>query len=137
VNSNNTAELVFGSRWSHAPEKRIANVNTELRKDENQMVEIGASGDFPFLKFRAADGQPRIELFVESPGKPTLMMSDENTARVVLGINHTDTHAPTDNSWALSFGHDNAIIGMGTTTENGHRYVRGEFSVNRNKEKYP
>lgn len=136
-NTYNRAELVFGSHWSDAPEKSRAHLDAALRQDENQMLAIGAGGDFPFLDFRAADGKPRISLFVEQWGKPALMMSDETAARVVLGIKHTDTHARTDNNWALEFGHDSASIGMGTVVENGQQYVQGEFSVNRNKEKYP
>ena len=70
-------------------------------------------------------------------GKPILVMDDETGKRMSLGAEHSDTPGPGDNDWALDFGPDRARIGMFAREEGGQTYVRGMFSVSRDKVKYP
>src|ERR1700723_1464940 len=58
-----------------------------LNDPDSQRVGIGltADGD-PFFKFRGHDEKPRASLYVDSDGKPGFILSDEQTARVLLGV---------------------------------------------------
>jgi hypothetical protein len=65
-------------------------------------------------------------------------MEDETGPRVLLGVEQSDTPGPQDNDWVLDFSPDGrARIGMFTEKDGGQTYVRGLFSVNRDKIKYP
>jgi hypothetical protein len=107
-----------------------------LEDPDNQRAAVGVIDDTAFLMFRGADGKTRMSLSLSMYEKPILWMADETGKRVSLGVEHTDTPGPGDNNWALDFGPDRARIGMFTVEERGQTYVKGLFSVNRDKIKY-
>lgn len=71
-----------------------------------QVVSMGVDGpDYPFLKFNAPDGKPRLELRLFEHYKPEMAMSDADwEGRIVLGFMGSDYPAPEDDNWALRFG---------------------------------
>lgn len=110
-----------------------------LEDPHNQLGAIGlvGGGGGAFLKLRATDGEARVRLCLNDFGKPFLLMDDETGPRVLLGVEQSDTPGPGDNDWILSFYPERAAIGMYTEKEGGQTYVRGIFSVKRDKVKYP
>jgi hypothetical protein len=103
----------------------------------NQGTAIGMIEDSPFLKFRVADGTTRMRLYLTPWHKPILIMEDETGPRVGLGINQSDTPSTDDNDWALRFDPERSSIGMFSRQEGGQKYVRGFFSLSKDKVKYP
>jgi hypothetical protein len=99
---------------------------------------IGVAGSLSFLTFRGDNGGTRMNLYLDAWQKPLLWMGDETgRTRVGLGINHSDTQSAEDDDWALSFEPNRAWIGMSSQPEGGQRYVRGVFSVSKDKVKFP
>lgn len=139
IDESGGAVLAFGRYASEpSPTLRSGHARRSLGNIENQRVMLGVSGDNASLELRGADGKPRVRLLLDSYGKPVLLMEDETGPRVSLGIEHSDTPGPQDKIWALDFGPDGrARIGMFTEKDRGQTYVRGLFSVNRDRIKYP
>jgi hypothetical protein len=108
-----------------------------LDEPDNQRVSLGVIDDSPFLIIRGANGKQLAALGLSAFGKPALWMADETGPRVHLGVQGSDTPGPQDNDWALVFNPERVWLGMQTLKEGGHTYVRGGFSVNRDKLKYP
>ena len=69
----------------------------------------------------------------------TVALDGDETGRtrVGLGINHSDTQSAEDDDWALSFEPNMAWMGMFSLQEGGQRYVKGVFSVSKDKVKFP
>jgi hypothetical protein len=99
-----------------------------LNDPDSQRVGIGltADGD-PFFKFRGHDEKPRASLYVDSDGKPVFILSDEQTARVLLGVRRSDTPGPQDNDWGLDFYPDRAGIGMACVRHGAQTMLHGYF----------
>jgi hypothetical protein len=140
VDKGQNAVLAFGSQRPTGPVGRDALARRPglgLDNPHNQRAALGVIDDSPFVFFRAPDGKPRMSLSLSIYGKPILVMDDETGKRMSLGAEHSDTPGPGDNDWALDFGPDRARIGMFAREEGGQTYVRGMFSVSRDKVKYP
>jgi hypothetical protein len=135
IDKNDYAVLAFGSHWPADLAK--GHPHPPLQDLEHQMVALGVAGDGPFLHMRAPDGTTRVWLDIDMWGKPSLLMGDETGTRMSLGILRSDTPGPQDNNWALDFSPDRASIGMYTVKEHGLQYVRGSFSVSKEKVEYP
>ena len=139
VDKNNWAVLAFGNRWPTGLENDRSQPSP--RDVEHQVMAIGVTGDERggggFLNMRAPDGKSRAQFFVNMWGKPVLMMGDETGTRMTLGHLSSDTPGPQDNDWALNFVPDSATIGMFELKEHGRRYVKGSFTIHRDKEEYP
>lgn len=135
IDKQQNAVLAFGSHWP----KRAGESHPVLRLDDpdSQRVAIGVIDDLPFLHLKGADGKTRVRLYLSGYGKPFLLMEDETGPRVLLGVQQSDTPGPKDNDWVLDFGPDRARIGMYAERVGGQTYVRGGFTVHRDKVKYP
>ncbi len=139
VDKGNNAVLAFGSRRPVTP-TGPGQFPFELDDPHKQLAAIGLLGDDgPFLFFRGADGKTRVRQYLSADGKPILMMEDENSWRIALGIDQSDTPGPQDNDWALQFYPERVWLGMHTFKDKvgGPTVVQGGFSVNRDKLKYP
>ena len=138
IDKGNNAVLAFGSHWPMPPAGGGgSHPLAGLDDPDNQRAAIGVIDDLPFLHMRGADGKTRVRLYLSDHGKPILLMEDENTWRVALGIDQSDTPGPQDNDWALQFYPERVWLGMHTFKEGGQTVVQGGFSVKRDKLKYP
>lgn len=109
-----------------------------LDNRDTQRVAIGLTGDAnPFLWFAGNDNKPRATLLVSEYGKPVFSLYDENSWRVGLGVEGSDTPSPNDNDWGLDFYPNRASMGMGTTQKRGKSYVQGYISIHRDKVPFP
>jgi hypothetical protein len=131
VDKGQNAVLAFGSG------RALPGHPLGLEDPHNQRAAIGVIDDSPFLKLRGVDGQTRVRLLLSLFGKPVLLMEDESGPRVLLGLEQSDTPGAGDNDWSLAFYPERARIGMYTEKDRGQTYVRGSFSVHRDKVKYP
>lgn len=133
LDRGHNAVLTFG-RGGALP----GNAPFGLENPDNQRAAIGLTGDNAFLELRGADGKMRARLDLGLFGKPLLWMADETGPRLGLGVEQSDTPGPQDNDWTLDFGPESrARIGMYAEREGGQTYVRGIFSVKKDKVKYP
>jgi hypothetical protein len=138
IDKGNNAVLAFGSHWPLPPPAGVGGqYPVGLDDPHNQRAAIGVIDDGPFLFMRGADGKTRVRMYLSIDGKPILMMEDENSWRVALGIDQSDTPGPQDNDWALQFYPERVWLGMHTFKEGGQTVVQGGYSVNRDKLKYP
>jgi hypothetical protein len=141
IDKGSNAVLAFGSRRPTTPARagrQPGKFPLELDDPQKQLVAFGLLGDDgPFLFMRGADEKTRVRLYLSEYGKPFLLLEDENTPRVALGIDQSDTPGPQDNDWALSFYPERVWLGMHTFKEGGKTYVQGGFSVHQDKLMYP
>lgn len=134
VNKHGHTLLAF-LRSEHVPgEKREHSLG--LDDPLNQLAAIGVEGSAG-LTFRGTDGKTRVMLGLGLWDKPGLMMADETSQRLALGLHQTDTPSAEDDIWALSFEPDVAWIGTSPRMEHGQKYVRGVLTVNKDGVKYP
>lgn len=131
VDQGHNAVLAFGSRSSAGTTSR------SLENPDNQLASFGLNGPDPWLKMSGPDGKTRLQMFAAIDAKPQLLMEDEIGPRIRLGVQRGDTLGPNDNDWALVFSKERAMIGMVTEKIGGQNYVRGVFSVNKDKIRYP
>jgi hypothetical protein len=130
--------LTFGSRGAFEGSALHYRPIVDLKDMDNQLTAIGLQGnDMPLLKMRGDDRKTRVRLYLSQDSKPILLMEDQTGPRVSLGIDQSDTPGPDDNNWTLDFLPERASIGMVTEKEGGQKYVRGFFSINKDKVKYP
>ena len=127
----------FGSHWPVGSGGGPHQPGFGLEDPRGQRVAIGVLADSPFLFFRAPDGEKRMSMDLSIFEKPMLWMGDETGPRMSLGVEQSDTPGPLDRNWALDFGPNTARIGMFAERVEGKTYVRGLFSVNRDRVLYP
>ena len=140
VDNAGNAVLAFGSNWPETPGGGSAppgRTHPRLDDRHNQRAAIGVIDDIPFLHLTGADGKTRVRLYLSDYGKPFLLMEDETGPRVALGVDQSDTPGPDDNDWALTFYPERVWLGMKAEKDGGQMYVRGGFSVDKGRAKYP
>lgn len=137
IDKDGNALLVFGSHWPVGSGGGPHQPGFGLEDPRGQRVAIGVLADSPFLFFRAPDGEKRMSMDLSIFEKPMLWMGDETGPRMSLGVEQSDTPGPLDRNWALDFGPNTARIGMFAERVEGKTYVRGLFSVNRDRVLYP
>ena len=86
----------------------------DMRTYKDELAAIGMYYyGTPFIELKGSDGESRAKLYMTEFEKPMLFLRDQNTTRVSLGIDPSDTHEASDDDWSLSFYPNNrAAIGM-------------------------
>lgn len=140
TDSQDTIVLAFASptdlpQISGTPRRMISDGG--IRNPRNQFVSIGVlSGQMPALYMRGPEGQTRVRLYLTPYGQPELLMDDEKSNRIALGVGLSDTPGPQDRNWNLTFQPLGAAIGTTTEDFNGSVYVRGFLYVNKERTVY-